>query len=175
MRKAIAAFLAVLMMLSLTACGGGGGEEEDGVKQFTAFFAVPGAEINSDNEIQAKIAEITGAKCKLNWLTGQTASEAVGTLIAGSEYPDFIDGSDAMQQLYDAGALIAIDEYWDDYPRIKEFWSEQQWDMVRRDDGHIYWIPQFNRVNEVATTTTPDEAFWIQTRDRKSTRLNSSH
>ena len=65
MRKAIAAFLAVLMMLSLTACGGGGGEEEDGVKQFTAFFAVPGAEINSDNEIQAKIAEITGAKCKL--------------------------------------------------------------------------------------------------------------
>ena len=109
MRKAIAAFLAVLMMLSLTACGGGG-EEEDGVKEFTAFFAVPGAEINSDNEIQAKIAEITGAKCKLNWLTGQTASEAVGTLIAGSEYPDFIDGSDATLQLYDAGALIAIDE-----------------------------------------------------------------
>lgn len=132
--------------------------------EFTAFFAVPGSEINSDNEIQAMIAEITGAKCKETWLTGQTAAEAVGTLIAGGEYPDFIDGSDATQQLYDAGALIPIDEYWDDYPRIKEFWSEQQWDQIRRDDGHIYWIPQFGRINEVATTTTPDEAFWIQVR-----------
>ena len=125
MRKAMAAFLAVLMVLSLAACGGGG-ESDSGVKEFTAFFAVPGSEINSDNEIQAMIAEITGAKCKETWLTGQTAAEAVGTLIAGGEYPDFIDGSDATQQLYDAGALIPIDEYWDDYPRIKEFWSEQQ-------------------------------------------------
>lgn len=163
MRKAMAAFLAVLMVLSLAACGGGG-ESDSGVKEFTAFFAVPGSEINSDNEIQAMIAEITGAKCKETWLTGQTAAEAIGTLIAGGEYPDFIDGSDATQQLYDAGALIPIDEYWDDYPRIKEFWSEQQWDQIRRDDGHIYWIPQFGRINEVATTTTPDEAFWIQAR-----------
>ena len=162
MRKAMAAILALLMVLSLAACGGG--EDDSGVKEFTAFFAVPGSEIDSDNEIQAMIAEITGAKCKETWLTGQTAAEAVGTLIAGGEYPDFIDGSDATQQLYEAGALIPIDEYWDDYPRIKEFWSEQQWDQIRRDDGHIYWIPQFGRINEVATTTTPDEAFWIQAR-----------
>ena len=163
MRKAMAVFLAALMVLSLAACGGDGGGE-DGIKEFTAFFAVPGSEINNDNEVQTLIAEKVGAKCKETWLTGQAASEAVGTLIAGGEYPDFIDGSDATQQLYDAGALIAIDEYWDDYPNIKNFWSPQQWDMVRRDDGHIYWIPQFGRVNQVATTTIPDEAFWIQTR-----------
>lgn len=163
MRKAMAVFLAALMVLSLAACGGDGGGE-DGIKEFTAFFAVPGSEINNDNEVQALIAEKVGAKCKETWLTGQAASEAVGTLIAGGEYPDFIDGSDATQQLYDAGALIAIDEYWDDYPNIKNFWSPQQWDMVRRDDGHIYWIPQFGRVNQTATTTIPDEAFWIQTR-----------
>jgi len=166
MRKAMAAILSLLMLLSLAACGdkGGGGGGEDGIKEFTAFFAVPGPEINSDNEIQAMIAEITGAKCKENWLTGQTAAEAVGTLIAGGEYPDFVDGSDATQQLYDAGALIAIDEYWDDYPNIKNFWNEQQWDLIRRDDGHVYWIPQFGRVNGADTTTIPDEAFWIQVR-----------
>ena len=101
MKKLLAAFLAVLMTASLTACGGGDAVDENGVKQFTAFFAVPGPEINSDNEVQAMIAERTGAKCKETWLTGQTASEAVGTLIAGGEYPDFIDGSDATQQLYD--------------------------------------------------------------------------
>ena len=125
MRKAMAAFLAVLMVLSLAACGKGGDDEAGGVKEFTAFFAVPGSEINNGNEVQTMIAEITGAKCKETWLTGQTAAEAVGTLIAGGEYPDFVDGSDATQQLYDAGALIPIDEYWDDYPNIKNFWSEQ--------------------------------------------------
>ena len=54
-----------------------------GAKEFDAFFAVPGSEINDDNEIQQKLHEITGAKCKETWLTGQTAEEAVGTLIAG--------------------------------------------------------------------------------------------
>jgi ABC-type glycerol-3-phosphate transport system substrate-binding protein len=68
---------------------------------------------DDDNEIEQKIAEITGAKCKETWLTGQTAQEAVGTLIAGGEYPDMIDGGDGMKQLYDAGALVALDDYLD--------------------------------------------------------------
>ena len=50
-------------------------------------------EINDDNEIQKIIEEKTGVRVKETWLTGQTADEAVGTMIAGGEYPDFIDGS----------------------------------------------------------------------------------
>lgn len=95
--------LMLLAAVSMAACGKAeketdtGAESSDGeVKEFTAFFAVPGSEINDDNEIQQKIAEITGAKCKETWLTGQTAQEAVGTLIAGGEYPDMIDGGDGM-------------------------------------------------------------------------------
>ena len=70
--------------------------------EFTAFFATPGAEINDDNEIKQIIAEKTNVKVKETWLTGQTASEAIGTIVAGGEYPDFIDGGDAMASLYDA-------------------------------------------------------------------------
>ena len=81
------------------------------IKEFTAFFAVPGSEINDDNEIQQMIAEKTGVKVKETWLAGQTPDEAVGTIIAGGEYPDFINGGDGMQALYDAGALVAWDEY----------------------------------------------------------------
>ena len=32
-----------------------------------------------------------------------------------------IDGGDGMKQLYDAGALVALDDYIDKYPNIKEF------------------------------------------------------
>lgn len=94
---------------------GGSGE----IKEFTAFFATPGTEINDDNEIQQIIAEKTGAKCKETWLTGQSDTEAIGTLIASGEYPDFIEGGSGTLQLYEAGALVALDDYIDNYPNIK--------------------------------------------------------
>ncbi len=158
---------AALTGAMLVGCSSGGSDEvaEGGVKEFTSFFAVPGTEINSDNVAQQKIAEITGAKMKEVWLTGQTDQEAVGTMIAGGEYPDFIVGSSGTQQLLDAGALVPLDDYIDNYPNIKEFWSPEDWEKVRQDDGHIYWIPQFgNTYGEDMSTNINGEAFWIQTR-----------
>lgn len=187
-KKVASVLLAAAMMSTMfTGCGGGdtntastdnstgtsNAEQNSGsgasgsgeIKEFTAFFAVPGTEINDDNEIQQMIAEKTGVKVKETWLTGQTAAEAVGTLIAGGEYPDFIDGSDGAAQLYEAGALVALDDYIDKYPNIKEFLTEQEWDQLRKDDGHIYWIPQFSNIyGEEKATVHNDEAFWIQTR-----------
>lgn len=162
-RKIVSLLLLAAMTTALT--GTESVMADDEIKEFTAFFAVPGAEINDDNEIQQKIAEITGAKCKETWLTGQSTQEAVGTLIAGGEYPDFIDGNEGTTQLYDAGALVALDDYIDNYPNIKEFLTEEEWDKLRQDDGHIYWIPQFSNIyGEEKATTHNDEAFWIQTR-----------
>lgn len=135
------------------------------IKEFTAFFAVPGAELNSGNYIQEIIAEKTGVRVKEVWLTGQTPEEAVGTLIAGGEYPDFIEGGGGQQQLYEAGALVALDDYLDNYPNIKNYFNEQEWDQLRQDDGKIYWIPQFSNIKgEEKVCTHNDQAFWIQTR-----------
>ena len=117
-KKVVSMLMASCMILAaLSGCGSGGNSSEgtsadnsgskDGVKEFTAFFSVPHAEINEDNEIQQIIAEKTGVKVKETWLTGQTAEEAVGTLIAGGEYPDFVDAGDGSVQMYEAGALVA--------------------------------------------------------------------
>ena len=188
-RKITALFMTTALAVSvLGGCGGGGSDSDAGkgsvandstetggsaasskgdgdVIEFTAFFAVPGAEKNDDNEIKEIIAEKTGAKVKETWLTGQTASEAVGTIVAGGEYPDFIDGGDAMKTLYDAGALVAWDDYIDKYPNIKEYYSDEEWDKFRQDDGHIYWMNQFNNIyGEDKSTTHNDEAFWVQAR-----------
>ena len=141
------------------------GTENGDVKEFTAFFAVPGSEINDDNEIQQIIAEKTGVKVKETWLTGQTADEAVGTMIAGGEYPDFIEGGSRQMQLYEADALIPLDDYIEQYPNIKNLFTDLEWEKLRQDDGHIYWIPQFSCIkNEEKVCTHNDEAFWIQAR-----------
>ena len=96
------------------------GTETGSAKEFDAFFAVPGSEINDDNEIQKIIEEKTGVRVKETWLTGQTADEAIGTMIAGGEYPDFIEGASGQMQLYDAGALVPLDDYIEKYPNIKK-------------------------------------------------------
>ncbi len=104
-------------------------------------------------------------KVKETWLTGQTAEEAVGMMITGGELPDFICGGSGQSQLYDADVLVALDDYLDDYPNIKNFFTQQQWDQLRQDDGHIYWIPQFSNIKgEEKVCTHNDEAFWIQAR-----------
>lgn len=135
---------------------------KDGIKEFSAFFAVAGKEV-PDNRLKNAIAEKIGAKITETWLTGQTAKERIGVMIAGGDYPDFIDGGDGTQALVDAGALVALDEYIDKYPNIKNLWSESDWDKVRKEDGHIYYIPQFGNVKgKDMTTKHNDEAFWIQ-------------
>lgn len=132
------------------------------IREYTAFFDVPGTSCNMDNDIMTAIAEITGAKCQEVWLVGQTAEEAVTSYIASGEYPDFISG-DVM--LYEAGALIPIDVYWEDYPNIRNYMPDEEWDRFRQKDGHIYWIPQFGVVKEEASEVIHEgEAFWMQTR-----------
>lgn len=135
------------------------------VTDFTMFITMPGSEINSDNEIAQMIADKWGVKIKETWLTGQTASEATGTLIASGEYPDYID-SDDMSLLVDAGALVPLDDYIDQYPEFKDTWfTPEEWEKFRQPDGHIYWINPFgNTMGESTATTHNDEAFWIQVR-----------
>ena len=132
-------------------------------KMFTMFNAVPGTEVPDDNRSLRKIAELTGAWAKVTWLTGQTADERIGVMIAGGDYPDFITGATGTPALIEADALIAIDNYWDSYPNIKNYLSEADWNRVRSEDGHIYLIPQFGIIQGKDMATYHwDEAFWIQ-------------
>lgn len=148
-------------LMGSMACQGNALKEEN-IKEFTAFFDVPGETKDENNDIENLIADITGAKCQEIWLVGQTAEEAITSYIASGEYPDFISGD---VNLYEADALIPIDEYWEDYTNIRGYMSDADWERLRQADGHIYWIPQFGIVKgEETEVVHSGEAFWIQTR-----------
>lgn len=140
-------------------------KEENEIKTFAAFIAVQGNEATFDNRIMQKIGEKTGARAKMTFLDGLTAEEQIGLMTASGEYPDFLDGSVATGQLLEAGAYIPLDEYMEDYPNIKNYLTEQQWNQLRQADGHIYYIPQFGVVRgEDMSPNHSEEAFWIQKR-----------
>ena len=163
LQRILAFVLLTVLVLALAGCNKKGGS--DGIKEYTMFIAMPGSEINDDNEIAQMIADKIGGRVKETWLTGQTAAEAVGSIIASDDYPDFIDGGDGMMALYNEGVLVPWDEYLESgkYPNLKEMYSDEEWESFRQADGHIYWANVFqNTYGENRATTHNDEAFWIQ-------------
>ena len=164
MKKKIIAVFGILLLLFVLIVGIQieKRHSQNKIKTFTAFFSVLGEPRDEENEIKKLIAQKTGASCEEIWLTGQTADTAIASYIASGKYPDFISGD---AELLKAGALIPIDEYWDDYPNIKNYMSEKEWELFRQEDGHIYWIPQFGVAKgESSDVIHEGEAFWIQTR-----------
>jgi len=142
----------------------GGEAAKEGVKTFSAFFDVEGTELNQENDVKKIIADKIGAQCTETWLTGQSAEEARGMYIASGEYPDFMNYD---KTLMEAGALVPLEDYINsgNYPNIKNFRNETQWESLRQKDGHIYSIPQFDNVYKKDMATQQNsEAFWIQTR-----------
>lgn len=161
-KRVIAALCVAACMAGLVHVSKGSSVPDKNIKHFTAFFSVEGDTLEPDNEIRQKIAQLTGADCEEIWLVGQTKENALNAYIVNGEYPDFISGE---VSLYEANALIPLDEYWDKYPNIKGYLTKEQWDRFRQADGHIYWIPQFGVSHgEDVEVTHTGEAFWIQTR-----------
>ncbi len=166
-------FLSILltgvMALSLfTGCGSSTNEtssdSSDGkTKDFSVFYASAQKEIPQNNRLKNVIEKKIGAKLNESFLTGQTAKERIGVMIAGGQYPDFIDGVQGTQALLDAHVLVPIDKYWDKYPNIKNFYSKSDWNKLRQSDGHIYFINQFGTTQgKDMTRDYGDEAFWLQ-------------
>ena len=152
--------------------GGDGGDNGDGgvvaaedIIDFTMFAAMEGTELNPNNDIQEIIAQKTGVRVKETWLTNQEAGEAIGAMMASGDIPDFIDAGNKFTDMYAAGLLVAWDPYLEQYPNLKEMYTDAEWDQFRMADGKIYWANVFNNTyGKSKATGHNDEAFWIQVR-----------
>ena len=163
-KKIFALTMACMMGLGAFA---GCAKKKDEILNWNFFAAMHGSEINDGNEIQELIAKDTGIRVKETWLAGQTSAEAIGSIVASGELPEFIDGGDGSEELYKAGYLVAWDDYLakPEFANLKEMYSDKEWEMFKH-DGHIYWANVFNNSygGKPVSHGFNDEAFWIQVR-----------
>ena len=135
------------------------------LKEFTGFYCARNASLDNDNEIRKLIAEKTGCILYEEWVEDQADIDKIfSDMMISGKYPDFIspDGPNC-QRLIKEHAFIPLDNYWDEYPNLKALYTDAQWDILRAEDGHIYFIPLFSAVNKQVTGNIHDgEAFWIQ-------------
>lgn len=160
--KTLALAAAGCLMISVTGCGQKSNKE---IRVYTSLLGAVATTISPDNEIQQIIAEKTGAKCIETWISGQDEQDALfGDMMMNGQYPDFVYPNAAnCQKLIKAGALIPIDSYWEQYPNLKNYFDDAEWDRIRAEDGHVYYIPAFSNCYMQDTATSHnDEAFWIQ-------------
>ena len=143
---------------------------EEPAKEITKFTGMFNATTNSlyeNNEIRDIIAEKTGYILYEEWLPDRAEADKIfGDMLISGKYPDFVspDGQN-MQRMIKEHALIPLDNYWDKYPNLKSLYTDKEWDTLRAEDGHIYFIPLFSAINQQVTGNVYDgEAFWIQVR-----------
>ncbi len=179
LRSITAAVLASLMLLTLPGCARSSqtpaspGQtptqktEDNSYKTFTGMYAARLREIDENNEVQQIIADKTGVILKQNFIADQDdIDKTFSDMMISNRYPDFICPDAAnCQLLIKEGAFIPIDNYWNDYPNVKAYLTDKQWESMRAADGHIYYIPLFSsiRIKDSAPTHS-GEAFWIQVR-----------
>lgn len=156
---------AALCLAALPGCSQNEEEQEE-IRVYTSLLCQNStAIIAPDNDLQQVIAEKIGAKCIETWLNERDSEEKlISDMILSGKYPDFLYPTSITQQkLLNANAFIPIDEYWDEYPNIRNYFSEQKWNSIRQEDGHIYYIPAFSNCYLYDTATIHnDEAFWVQ-------------
>ena len=138
------------------------------VDNLTCFIMAAGLELDYNNEIRDMIAELTGVTLIESYLTGMTAYEAANSMVAAGDFPDLVyASSDEIELFYDNDVLIAWDPYLNDpaYSNLRDLFTDEEWDLFRSPDGHIYYVDPFASVNGESTSLDyNDEAFWIQVR-----------
>ena len=167
MKKFIALLLALVMVLSLVACGAEDSAPETAPEATNApaVDAAPADTTAAELEyveldwytvtrskdtdlIQAALDEyfLEKLNCKVNvhWYDDAGFNEAVPTKVMSGEAVDmFFMGNSMPYATYaDMGALYPIDTLWDEYgPNVKGLFGEDVWNSLTRDDGHIYCVP----------------------------------
>ncbi|MDO5559525.1 MAG: sugar ABC transporter substrate-binding protein [Oscillospiraceae bacterium] len=165
-------YLSSLLIVIAAAAAAGGcssisdkqAESSQEIKTFTGIFASPQVTISEDNVIKKLIAEKTGAQCDERFLEdSKDLVDIASKMINSDDYTDFVFANNEQNLFTDSNSFIAIDEYWDGCDNLKNYFSEYEWNKIRSDDGHIYFIPIYSNVYMYDTATTQDEeAFWVQ-------------
>src|SRR5699024_8499682 len=77
--------------------------------------------------------------------SGGEAAQKLSSMIVANDFPDFIwtDKGADVERLREAGKLVALDDYMDKYPNLKEWLSEDAINMLRSEDGKLYQFPNW--------------------------------
>lgn len=104
----------------------------------------PDQDLTSETPVTKKVKELTGVTIEWQETTAGDYTEKIALMCATGDYPDLIAPSTATPMLYDAGAILKLNDLIDKYgPNIKKFFGPEilkkaRWNLS---DKEIYYFP----------------------------------
>ena len=117
-----------------------GGESGDG-EVTLSFFDKNSGSNTFDDDVAKAIMEKTGVKINVENPTGDPL-EKLNLMLTGQNYPDIVlmdRGNEIVKRYIDAGALVDLTDYIDQYPNIKEMYGDTL-NKIKYDDGKNYYL-----------------------------------
>lgn len=104
----------------------------------------PAQDMTGDTPVSKKVKELTGVSIEWQMPSAGDYTEKIALMCASGEYPDLIMPSDAAPMLYEAGAILKLDDLINQYgPNIKKFYGDEilkrsRWNLT---DKSLYYFP----------------------------------
>jgi len=140
------------------------GETEGGVKvkKFSIFLGRPKEDYPSNGTMLGNfLEEKTGVRMKWEFPVGDL-KQKIGLIIASGDFPDFIDGRNENQQLYDAGVFIPLNDLYEEYGVYSKKLYGEKVSMLYKDDGKFYWFPAIFPYGDKVQRTGENMGLYIQ-------------
>ncbi|MDT8717261.1 ABC transporter substrate-binding protein [Clostridium sp. 19966] len=101
----------------------------------------------TDTTVGKEITKLTGVTLKCDYLVGSDEKTKAGLMIASGEYPDLLNGGNALTDFISAGALVPLDDYIEKYgTNIKKYYGDDL-KKLKSPDGHIYTLSPGRKAN----------------------------
>jgi len=148
MKKLLVLLLAVLMVLPIIACTpeDNGEYKEGDTLQFTYLRPVWGAATyTADGPYEKAVEEAANVSVDVQIVPVTEYDAKAKLIISSREFPDVmwalgpVDAS--WREFEDQGAFYPIDELLESHPAVKATVADDIWEMMRNEDGHIYFLP----------------------------------
>ncbi|MFW5801957.1 MAG: hypothetical protein ACOCVC_07970, partial [Spirochaeta sp.] len=142
MRKFLLIAGSLLISASMLMANGQQQEADDGMQEFSIFLGYEKDNYPREGTIFGNwLEEQTNVRIDWDILVGDL-EQRVGIMVASGDYPDAIAARNATQMMHDAGAFIPLNDLLEEHGQdILALWGDYV-DLIRQEDGEIYWLPQ---------------------------------
>lgn len=167
-KKVLALVLALVMVLSMAACGGSGASGGQGSKNngdmitLTWWWPGPGGQPDTEkvneafNELLHTYPGFENINIEFHEVASAEYSNAYNLGISAREPMDILNTSFYADypKLVREGSLLNITEMLEDYPELKNEFPEWLWEYMKV-DGEIYSVPNYQRASNKTFFYTP--------------------
>lgn len=162
--RAAAFVMSAVMSAALISSCGEKKVSSDGVKTLSLYMISEAVPYDPDLPIWKQAEEKTGIRLE-NTVSDVVTDEntTFSTMLISSKLPDIVRSANKrLRTMAKDGGLIAIDEYFEYAPNLKNFFEEcpVAKNVATLEDGHIYFVP--GTTTDLDLPDTPSMGFFIR-------------